>query len=195
MSRMEWAEQGGRVTEPPVLSDGELAQEVFLRAFINLGPLKEPERIGPWLVRIARNLALDRCRGMRRAAKGVAMCSPDGEDVTEIIDAGAEPARERLEAGASARRALRAHRIQGGPRAPSRRREPGDLSLDRGYSDVLPLDESGRSDVVIRLAPDGSVSGTVVGPDGNPVEGARVSVSQEVTIANTSGAAQAGRSH
>lgn len=76
-----------------------------------------------------------------------------------------------------------------------RRREPGDLSLDRGYSDVLPLDESGRSDVVIRLAPDGSVSGTVVGPDGNPVEGARVSVSQEVTIANTSGAAQAGRSH
>ena len=37
----------------------DLAQETFLRAYIALADLAQPERFGPWVARIARNLALD----------------------------------------------------------------------------------------------------------------------------------------
>lgn len=37
----------------------DLAQEVFLRAFLHLGSLDDPERFAAWVCRIARNLALD----------------------------------------------------------------------------------------------------------------------------------------
>ena len=40
----------------------DLAQEAFLRAFRQLGTLRHPERFGPWLTQIARNLALDQVR-------------------------------------------------------------------------------------------------------------------------------------
>lgn len=37
----------------------DLAQEVFLRAFLQLGQLKDGEKFAPWLGRMARNLAID----------------------------------------------------------------------------------------------------------------------------------------
>jgi RNA polymerase sigma-70 factor (ECF subfamily) len=38
----------------------DATQEAFLRAFASLGTLRDPGAFGPWLVRIARNAALDR---------------------------------------------------------------------------------------------------------------------------------------
>ncbi|MEI8195271.1 MAG: sigma-70 family RNA polymerase sigma factor [Phycisphaerae bacterium] len=46
----------------------ELVQEALIKAFRNLGQLKESERFGPWLMRIVTNLALNfrRSRGLRQ---------------------------------------------------------------------------------------------------------------------------------
>lgn len=44
----------------------DLAQETFLRAFRNLGRLREPERFGAWVVGIARQVARERRRTLRR---------------------------------------------------------------------------------------------------------------------------------
>src|SRR5262245_45439684 len=43
----------------------DLTQEVFLRAYRNLGCLRDPQRFGPWLVGIARQV----CREWRRQRK------------------------------------------------------------------------------------------------------------------------------
>src|SRR5215468_3762337 len=40
----------------------DLTQEVFLRAYRSLGSLRDPQRFGPWLVGIARQV----CREWRR---------------------------------------------------------------------------------------------------------------------------------
>jgi RNA polymerase sigma-70 factor (ECF subfamily) len=48
----------------PMIED--LAQESFLRAYRNLARLKEPERFGPWIVGIARHVARERKRSLRR---------------------------------------------------------------------------------------------------------------------------------
>lgn len=42
------------------LQDGlDVAQDAFLRAYRSLGTLKQPERFGPWLMRIVSNLSLN----------------------------------------------------------------------------------------------------------------------------------------
>jgi RNA polymerase sigma-70 factor (ECF subfamily) len=41
-------------------------QEAYVQAFLNLGRLREPARLSPWLGRIAANEALMRLRGQRR---------------------------------------------------------------------------------------------------------------------------------
>lgn len=41
----------------------DLAQKVFMRAYQRLGQLKKPDRFGPWLISIARNV----CREYRRS--------------------------------------------------------------------------------------------------------------------------------
>ncbi|HJQ96589.1 MAG TPA: sigma-70 family RNA polymerase sigma factor [Acidimicrobiia bacterium] len=46
-----------RVWDSDAASD--LTQEVFLRAFERLDELRDPERLGPWLLSIARNAATD----------------------------------------------------------------------------------------------------------------------------------------
>ena len=44
----------------------DLAQEVFLRAYVKLGELKKPDRFGPWLVGMARNVGREYRRGQFR---------------------------------------------------------------------------------------------------------------------------------
>ncbi|MCP4711742.1 MAG: sigma-70 family RNA polymerase sigma factor [Planctomycetes bacterium] len=44
----------------------DLAQEVFLRAYVKLGELKKPDRFGPWLVSMARNVGREFRRGQFR---------------------------------------------------------------------------------------------------------------------------------
>lgn len=46
-----------RLRSPEIAED--LAQEVFLRAYLHLGELAEPAQFGPWVARVARNLAID----------------------------------------------------------------------------------------------------------------------------------------
>ncbi len=46
---------------------GEVAQDAFLAAWQRLGTLEDPQAFGAWLVRIARNRALDRLAKERRA--------------------------------------------------------------------------------------------------------------------------------
>ncbi|HEV3138494.1 MAG TPA: sigma-70 family RNA polymerase sigma factor [Pirellulales bacterium] len=48
----------------PMVQD--LAQESFLRAYRNLARLKEPQRFGAWIVGIARHVARERKRSLRR---------------------------------------------------------------------------------------------------------------------------------
>ena len=48
----------------------DLAQETFLRAFRRLDELEEPAKFGPWLRRIAENLACSALRHRRTAAAG-----------------------------------------------------------------------------------------------------------------------------
>ena len=43
----------------------DVCQEAFVRAFRSLGSLQEPERFGPWLMRIVSNLSLNYRRGRR----------------------------------------------------------------------------------------------------------------------------------
>ncbi len=44
----------------------DLAQETFLRAYRNLGRLREPDRFGAWVVGIARQVARERRRSLYR---------------------------------------------------------------------------------------------------------------------------------
>jgi len=66
----------------------DVVQEAFVRAFQNLGSLKEPARFGPWLLTIARNRALTRL-ARRKSAQDAA----DGlQRETEVHEEAAEPA-------------------------------------------------------------------------------------------------------
>ena len=44
----------------------DLTQECFLRAYRNLARLRQPDRFGPWIVGIARQVARERRRSLRR---------------------------------------------------------------------------------------------------------------------------------
>jgi RNA polymerase sigma-70 factor (ECF subfamily) len=46
----------------------DAAQEVFLKAFVSLARLRDPERFGPWLAGVARGVALTRRRAARTRA-------------------------------------------------------------------------------------------------------------------------------
>ncbi|NUN50694.1 MAG: sigma-70 family RNA polymerase sigma factor, partial [Candidatus Brocadiae bacterium] len=44
----------------------DACQETFVQAWRQLGTLRDPAALGPWLLAIARNLALDRLRSRKR---------------------------------------------------------------------------------------------------------------------------------
>ena len=66
----------------------DLLQEVFVRVHLHLARLRAPERVAPWLYRIARNLAVDHLR--RRAVQA----DPVAEMVVWLEDP--EPSPEAM---------------------------------------------------------------------------------------------------
>ena len=46
----------------------DLCQETFIRAWLHIGRLRNPERFRPWIHRIALNLCRDRLRSLNRGA-------------------------------------------------------------------------------------------------------------------------------
>jgi RNA polymerase sigma-70 factor (ECF subfamily) len=48
----------------------DLAQEIFLRIYQNLGRFEGGERFVPWMIRIARNLCIDRIRWLKSRRYG-----------------------------------------------------------------------------------------------------------------------------
>lgn len=67
----------------------EICQEAFVKAFRSLATLKEPERFGPWLLRIVSNLSLNFRRGrktMGTLPTGDALV--DGDGVATRADSG-----------------------------------------------------------------------------------------------------------
>ncbi|MBL8973603.1 MAG: hypothetical protein JNK56_23645 [Myxococcales bacterium] len=65
----------------------DLLQEVFMRVHVHLARLRAPERVAPWLYRIARNLAVDHLR------RPTVQADPVAETVVWLEDAGAATPR------------------------------------------------------------------------------------------------------
>ena len=70
---------------------GDVTQDAFIRAWERLADLREPERFGPWLCGIVRNLSLDRIRRRRpterlEAAHSPADCQRWTHDPLDEID-------------------------------------------------------------------------------------------------------------
>jgi RNA polymerase sigma-70 factor (ECF subfamily) len=92
-------------------SVNDLAQECFLRAYLNLSRLRQTDRFGPWLVGIARHVARDHRRSRRRDRHEFvpetfpvacdlpdpAVAVQDAEEIALLLERLAElPERERL---------------------------------------------------------------------------------------------------
>jgi RNA polymerase sigma-70 factor (ECF subfamily) len=66
----------------------DLTQECFLRAYRNLGRLREPERFGPWLAGIARQVGRERRRTLRRDRhRFVGGDAPEVASKTDVFEA------------------------------------------------------------------------------------------------------------
>lgn len=62
----------------------DITQEVFLKAFVKIPGLKDPERFGTWLFTIARNRVLDHMR--RKRLKNLIFKEPDPEMPNDGMD-------------------------------------------------------------------------------------------------------------
>lgn len=51
----------------------DICQDTYIKAFRNIGQLKDPRRIMPWLKQIARRLYIDHCRSSRNSKLHVSM--------------------------------------------------------------------------------------------------------------------------
>lgn len=74
----------------------DLAQEVFLRAYLYLGNLDQPRYFSAWISRIARNLASDWLRRGQRASRLIPMV-PVADLPADIADTQAKELREKME--------------------------------------------------------------------------------------------------
>jgi len=70
----------------------DVVQNAFLKAFQSLGKLKDPQRLGPWLMRIVTNLSLNFRRSRRSGStvpldeqQGVQGVDRDGEPTTTVL--------------------------------------------------------------------------------------------------------------
>ena len=83
----------------------DAVQDTFLRAGSQLGDLRDPERVGPWLKRIAANICTDLHRGPRITPHG------PGQLVMEAVEDGARSVVEQPDAATiAADEATRLHR-------------------------------------------------------------------------------------
>jgi len=64
----------------------DVFQDVFTRAYENLGKLRNDDAIRPWLAQLTRRLCIDRLRDVSREAPAEEV-EPDGvDDVVEMLD-------------------------------------------------------------------------------------------------------------
>ena len=75
---------GGRAADRDRADD--LAQEVFLRAWLHLGTVREPDHLPRWLARVTRNLAVTWRRDDRRRSDIVAAATADAPLVDQVPD-------------------------------------------------------------------------------------------------------------
>jgi RNA polymerase sigma-70 factor, ECF subfamily len=75
----------------------DLAQEVFLRAYLALKDLRQPQFFPAWISRITRNLAADWQRKGQRTSRLITMV-PLNEEVYKIPDTEATDRKEKMEA-------------------------------------------------------------------------------------------------
>ncbi|MBI1925671.1 sigma-70 family RNA polymerase sigma factor [Candidatus Poribacteria bacterium] len=83
----------------------DLTQETFIRAYMNLESLKDPERLGPWIAGIARNVAL-KWLSRHRQLESLEGFMADGDDVeldfqpafraAEGLDANTAPEQDEM---------------------------------------------------------------------------------------------------
>ena len=73
----------------------DLAQEVFLRLFINLSRLQHPEYFSTWATRVARNLTTDWLRSQRRTSRLIQLV-PLEDNAMQVPAPGCQP-REQCE--------------------------------------------------------------------------------------------------
>jgi len=62
----------------------DLTQEVFLRLYLNLHQLTQPQYFSTWATRVARNLTSDWMRNSRRASRLLKMVSMEDDDMQEV---------------------------------------------------------------------------------------------------------------
>ena len=83
----------------------DLAQEVFMKAFVQINSLRQADRFGPWLVRICRNTATDYLRRKRRQeplepdqieSHPTPKTGPDVDGLTKALGALPEPLRQAV---------------------------------------------------------------------------------------------------
>jgi len=76
----------------------DLAQETFLRAYLNLQKLKHPELFGAWILQITRNIALDWHRKNQRRSNLVQIVSLDNSGSIELAGAESSPYEKAVQA-------------------------------------------------------------------------------------------------
>jgi RNA polymerase sigma-70 factor (ECF subfamily) len=105
-------EQYGRIVFAMCLSTtghahdaDDLAQEVFMKAFVQIDSLRQADRFGPWLMRICRNSATDFLRSRRRQeplepdrieSKPASGGEPDVDGLGKALGALSEPLRQAV---------------------------------------------------------------------------------------------------
>jgi RNA polymerase sigma-70 factor, ECF subfamily len=74
----------------------DAVQDAYVRAFLNIGDLRDPGSLSGWLGRITANEALGRLRGRRRTVTldEIANMDPLGDEIGPAAAAGAEPPRD-----------------------------------------------------------------------------------------------------
>ena len=63
---------------------GEAVQAGFVRAYLNIGKLKEPKRFEVWLLRIVTNAAISQRRAAKRRKEKIKIANAYGEDKKAI---------------------------------------------------------------------------------------------------------------
>ncbi len=80
----------------------DIAQEAFVRAYMSLHTLRDPDQFAPWLMVIAGNLCKMRLRGTREAIVPLEFVESAGVTVTDRDSAGVRDALDSLPAGTRA---------------------------------------------------------------------------------------------
>lgn len=74
----------------------DLAQEVFLRSYLNIGALRDGQLFGLWVCRLARNLSIDWLRRGIRASRLIQLVPMEEETLNEHPDTTRQGSAEQL---------------------------------------------------------------------------------------------------